>query len=184
MAIKSLLLLPLVCAAGAFPATSGDPHATYAKDVAPILFRRCVECHRAGEAAPMSLITYKEVRPWAKAVREKVLERSMPPWLADAAYGHFSNDRRLSQKEIDTIVAWVDSGAPAGDDRDLPPTPKFDEGWTIGKPDAVISLPDEVAVPAEGVVPIAISWLRPTSPRINGCRQPRFAPAIGPWCIT
>jgi hypothetical protein len=104
--MKSLLLLPLVCAAGAFPATSaGDPHATYAKDVAPILFRRCVECHRAGEAAPMPLDTYKEVRPWAKAIREKVLERSMPPWLADAAYGHFSNDRRLTQKEIDTIVA-------------------------------------------------------------------------------
>jgi hypothetical protein len=80
--MKSLLLLPLVCAAAALPATSaGDPHATYAKDVAPILFRRCVECHRAGEAAPMPLVTYKEVRPWAKAIREKVLERSMPPWL-------------------------------------------------------------------------------------------------------
>ena len=78
-------------------------------------------------------------------------------------------------------------GAPAGDDRDLPPTPKFEQGWTIGKPDVVISLPDEVAVPAEGVVPyryITISPLPPTSPRINGFRQPRFAPAIGPWCIT
>jgi len=148
------IILPLVCAAEALSAAStGDPHVTYAKDVAPILFRRCVECHRAGEAAPMPLITYKEVRPWAKAIREKVLERSMPPWLADAAYGHFSNDRRLTQKEIDTIVAWVDAGAPAGDDRDLPPTPKFEQGWTIGRPDAVISLPDEVAVPATGVVP-------------------------------
>jgi mono/diheme cytochrome c family protein len=151
--MKVLLLLPLVCA-GALPATSAaDSHTTYTKDVAPILFRRCVECHRAGEAAPMPLVTYKEVRPWAKAIREKVLERSMPPWLADAAYGHFSNDRRLTPKEIDIIVAWVDAGAPAGDDHDLPPTRKFEEGWSVGKPDVVISLPDEVAVPAEGVVP-------------------------------
>jgi mono/diheme cytochrome c family protein len=150
----SRLLLPLVCAAAALPAAStADPRPTYAKDVAPILFRRCVECHRAGDPAPMPLIAFKEVRPWAKAIREKVLERSMPPWLADAAYGHFSNDRRLSRKEIDTIVAWVDAGALPGEDRDLPPTPKFEEGWTIGKPDVVVSLPDEVAVPAEGVVP-------------------------------
>ena len=149
-----LLWLSLVWAAGALPAANtAEPHATFSKDVAPILFRRCVECHRAGEAAPMQLITYKEVRPWAKAIREKVLERSMPPWLADAAYGHFSNDRRLSQKEIDTVVAWVDAGAPAGDIRDLPPAPKFEEGWTIGKPDVVISLPDEIAVPAQGVIP-------------------------------
>ncbi|HLY16655.1 MAG TPA: hypothetical protein VKR61_05500 [Bryobacteraceae bacterium] len=101
----------------------------------------------------MSLLTYAEVRPWAKAIREKVLERSMPPWLADPSYGHFSNDRRLSQKEIETIVAWVDGGAPAGDDRDLPPTPEFKPGWTIGQPDIVISLADAVPVPAEGVVP-------------------------------
>src|ERR1019366_4130729 len=87
--MKTLLLLPLVCAAGAFPATrAGAPHATYAKDVAPIRFR-CCEGHGAGEAAPMPLDTDKEVRPWAKAIREKVLERSMPPWLAEAAYGHF-----------------------------------------------------------------------------------------------
>lgn len=101
----------------------------------------------------MSLLTYQEVRPWAKAIREKVLERSMPPWLADPAYGHFSNDRRLSQKEIDMIVAWVDAGAPAGDDRDLPPAPRFEQGWSIGQPDVVISLPDDVAVPAQGVIP-------------------------------
>jgi len=138
-----------VCVAG----EAGAPPATYAKDVAPIMFRRCAECHRPGEAAPMSLLSYKEVRPWAKAIREKVLEHSMPPWLADPAYGHFSNDRRLTQKEIDTIVAWVDAGAPAGDDNDLPPVPKFEQGWTIGKPDVVISLEQPVEVPATGVVP-------------------------------
>src|SRR5215469_12738828 len=151
---RSLGLFLSLASAGLLPAASTtDPHPTFAKDVAPILFHRCVEYHRAGEAAPMSLITYKEVRPWAKAIREKVLERSMPPWLADPDHGHFSNDRRFSQKEINTIVAWVDSGAPGGDDHDLPPVPAFEQGWTIGKPDVVISLPNEVEVPAQGVVP-------------------------------
>jgi len=98
---------------------AGALHPTYTKDVAPILFRHCAECHRSGEAAPMSLLTYKEVRPWVKAIREKVLERSMPPWPADAH--RFWSDRRLAQKDIDTIVAWVDAGAPAGEDGDPPP---------------------------------------------------------------
>jgi hypothetical protein len=103
--------------------------------------------------APMSLITYKEARPWAKAIKEKVLERAMPPWLADPKYGHFRNDRRLSQREIDTLVAWVDAGAPLGDERELPPPPKFETGWRIGKPDVVFYLPEEFSVPATGVVP-------------------------------
>ncbi len=78
----------------------------------------------------------------------------MPPWLADPAYGHFSNDRRLTQKEIDTIVTWVDAGAPAGDDRDLPSAPRFEQGWRIGQPDVVISLPDDVAgCLRQGVIP-------------------------------
>jgi hypothetical protein len=142
-----LMTVAALCAV----ATQAAP--TYTKDVAPILFHRCAECHRSGEAAPMQLLSYKEVRPWAKAIREKVLERSMPPWLADPAYGHFSNDRRLSPQEIETLVTWVDAGAPEGDTRDLPPTPRFEQGWTIGQPDVVISLAEPVAVPAEGVVP-------------------------------
>src|SRR5436309_11201912 len=83
---------------------------TFTKDVAPILFNRCVECHRPGEVAPMSLLTYQDVRPWAKSIKEKVVERSMPPWLADPQYGEVENDRRLSQKELDTLVAWVNAG--------------------------------------------------------------------------
>jgi len=137
--------VPVLAANGAVP--------TWSKDVAPIFYQRCAECHRPGEAAPMALLDFKEARPWAKAIREKVLERRMPPWLADPAYGHFSNDRRLAQTELDTIVAWVDGGAPEGDQSDLPPVPHFEQGWTIGRPDAVISLADPVAVPAEGVVP-------------------------------
>src|SRR2546428_3627992 len=113
---------------------------TFSKDIAPIFYRHCSECHRPGQVAPMSLLTYKDVRPWAKAIKEKVVSREMPPWLADPRYGHFSNDRRLARKDIDTIVAWVDAGAPQGEERDLPPLPHFEEGWTIGKPDAVISM--------------------------------------------
>src|SRR5712691_5193251 len=126
---------------------------TYTKDVAPILNNRCVECHRPGEVAPMPLLSYKQVRPGAAAIKEKVLSRTMPPWLADPHYGQFKNDRRLAQAEIDTIVAWVNSGAPEGKSQDLPKPPELVEGWGIGKPDVVISLLEDVEVPAEGVVP-------------------------------
>jgi hypothetical protein len=131
----------------------GSPKVTFSKDVAPIFYNRCAECHRPGEIAPMSLLTYNEARPWAKSIRQKVLDRSMPPWLAAPENDHFANDRRLSQKEIDTISAWVDAGAPKGDDKDLPPLPKFEQGWAIGKPDAVVSLEQDVPVPASGVIP-------------------------------
>jgi mono/diheme cytochrome c family protein len=126
---------------------------TFTKDIAPILYNNCAECHRPNEIAPMSLMNYREVRPWAKSIKERVLDRSMPPWFADPKYGHWENDPRLSQKEIDTIVSWVEAGAPKGEDKDLPPVPKFPEGWTIGKPDVVLEMPEEFTVPAEGTVP-------------------------------
>jgi hypothetical protein len=123
---------------------------TFAKNVAPILFAKCADCHRPGEAAPMSLLTYKEARPWARAIREKVVTREMPPWHADPHVGQFSNDRRLSQADIDTIVKWVDTGAKEGDPSDLPPTPKFVEGWSIGKPDLILTMPEEFTLAASG----------------------------------
>ena len=126
---------------------------TFTKDVAPILYKSCVECHRAGEIAPMSLMSYQEVRPWAKSIRERVVEGSMPPWSADPKHGQWANDPRLSQKEKDTIVAWVNAGAPKGEDKDLPPAPKFTDGWTIGTPDAVVPMQEEYTVPADGTVP-------------------------------
>jgi mono/diheme cytochrome c family protein len=126
---------------------------TFTKDVAPILYKSCAECHRAGEIAPMSLMSYQEVRPWAKSIRERVVEGSMPPWSADPKHGHWANDPRLSQKEIDTIVAWVNAGAPKGEDKDLPLAPKFTDGWTIGTPDVVIQMQEEYTVPADGTVP-------------------------------
>jgi mono/diheme cytochrome c family protein len=125
---------------------------TFAKDVAPIFYKNCASCHRAGEIAPMSLLTYKEARPWAKSIREKVLSGAMPPWHADPRYGSFKNDRRLSEKEVGTIVAWVDGGAKEGNPRELPPQPRFTEGWQVGKPDVVLSMREEYEVPAEGTV--------------------------------
>jgi mono/diheme cytochrome c family protein len=126
---------------------------SFTKDVAQILFKNCAECHRPGEIAPMSLMTYQEVRPWAKSIRERVADRSMPPWFADPKHGDWANDARLSQKDIDTIVAWVDAGAPKGEDRHLPPPPKFADGWAIGKPDVVLEMQEEYTVPADGTVP-------------------------------
>jgi hypothetical protein len=136
-------------------ATPTNP--TFSKDVAPILFKNCVLCHRTGEIAPMSLLTYDEARPWAKAIKSKVLAREMPPWPADPRYGRkFKNDRRLTQPDIDTIVRWVDTGAPKGRDADMPPPPPFPTGWGHPKgiePDYVIDAPP-VDIPADGEVPM------------------------------
>ena len=125
---------------------------TFTKDVAPILQARCQTCHRPGEAAPMSLLTYQEARPWAKSIKEAVLLKRMPPWFADSQVGHFSNDRSLSQAEIATLVAWVDSGAREGDPKDLPAPAKFVTGWNIGEPDLVLEMPQAFDVPAGGTV--------------------------------
>jgi len=125
---------------------SAARNVTFTKDVAPIFFKNCANCHRPGEAAPFSALTYKDVRPWAKSIREKVANRTMPPWFADPHVGEWSNDRRLSQKEIDTIVSWVDGGATEGDAKDLPPAPQFAEGWSIGKPDVVFQVPKEYSL--------------------------------------
>jgi len=133
------------------PAKSAARNVTFTKDVAPIFFKSCAECHRPGEVAPFSVMSYKDVRPWAKSIREKVVSKEMPPWHADPNHGEFLNDRRLKQAEIDTIAAWVDGGVKEGDAKDLPPAPKFTEGWAIGKPDATISVPEQ-KIPAEGVI--------------------------------
>src|SRR5260370_33115122 len=94
-----------------------SPSVTFNKQIAPIFYQRCVECHRSGEVAPMSLLTYKEARPWAKAIKEKVTTRVMPPWLADPKYGHFINDRHMSDTQIETVVAWVNARGPEVDPR-------------------------------------------------------------------
>jgi hypothetical protein len=125
---------------------------TFTKDVAPVLEKNCQGCHRRGEAAPFSLLTYEQARPWAKAMKEAVRLKKMPPWFADPHYGSFSNDRSLSQKEIETITAWAEAGAPEGDPKDMPAPVKFVEGWSIPKPDVVFEFPQAYQIPATGTI--------------------------------
>jgi len=131
-------------------ATAESAKLSFTKDVAPILHSNCAQCHRAGQMAPMSLLTYEEVRPWVKAIRDNVSARKMPPWHATASAGLFVNDRSLTKTEFDTLLAWIDQGAPRGNPADMPALPNFPEGeWKLGEPDFVITLP-EVDIPAEG----------------------------------
>src|SRR6266704_1265363 len=127
-------LVGIVLGTAAFAAT-GSSSVTFYKDVLPVLQKQCQTCHRAGEVAPMPFVTYKETRPWAKAIKTAVLTKKMPPWFADTKVGHFSNESVLSEAEIATLVNWADNGAPEGHEKDKPAPPVFAEGWEIGKPD-------------------------------------------------
>jgi peroxiredoxin len=126
---------------------------TYAKHVAGILQKRCQECHRPGQVAPFSLLTYDDASAWADTIREVVREERMPPWHADPRHGKFSNDRRLPRDEAELLVAWADQNCPKGDEKDMPPPVKFPDGWSIGTPDVVFKMKDEYKVPATGVLP-------------------------------
>jgi hypothetical protein len=132
------------------PPTANAP--TFSSDVAPIMYKKCVSCHRPGEIAPMSFISYQDVRPWARSIREKVLAREMPPWDADPQHGKFRNDRSLTEQEIDTIVKWANAGARQGNPSDMPVLPKFAAGWQIGVPDLVFEMPAEYHIPADGTI--------------------------------
>jgi hypothetical protein len=134
---------------------------TFTRDVAPILQKRCQECHRAGEIGPFPMLTYEQTRPWAAAIREAVLQKTMPPWFADPRHGNFSNDRSLSRSEIDTLVRWVDGGAPRGDPAAMPPPASFVEGWGIPAPDVVFELPQPYRIPATGTIEY-LHWVIPT----------------------
>ena len=136
--------------AQAAPAAKATP--TFTKDVAPILYQNCTSCHRPGEIGPMSLLSYQDARPWAKSIAARVAAGAMPPWHADPAYGEFSNDRRLNDADKATLLAWANNGAPEGNAADLPPAPKYTDGWQLGTPDAVFSLPEDYAVPASGTL--------------------------------
>jgi len=151
--------VPLACVitAALFPATvfAQTSKPTFAKDIAPILYAKCATCHRPGEVAPMSLMSYNEVRPWLRAIKSKVVSRQMPPWYAEGEPGKWHNDRRLMQAEIDTIVSWVEAGAPRGDDSNLPAPPQMASGWNhpSGRPPDLIIEAPELTVPAEGESP-------------------------------
>lgn len=148
--ILATMLLALFVIGMTRTTTAATP--TFSKDVAPILYKNCVACHRPGDIAPMTLLTYENTRPWARSIREQVITGQMPPWHATQPHGTFANDRRLSEQEKDTLVRWVDGGAPQGNPKDLPPQPTFSEGWEIGKPDTILSMAKEYEVPESGEV--------------------------------
>ena len=133
--------LVLVAALPSLAAGATGTGVTFSRDVAPIIYKHCVNCHHSGDIAPMSLITYNEVKPWAAAIREAVLTRKMPPWKADAHYGEWSNNPSLSDTELATLVKWTDSGKVEGDAKALPPPPVFSVGWHADKPDLVVTIP-------------------------------------------
>ncbi len=162
----------------AAPSFAADP--TFGRDVWPILAKNCISCHQPGEIAPMAFTSYKQARPWARSIREAVLSKAMPPWSAAPATNHpFRDVRRLSQAEIDTLVAWVDTGAlEGGTPVHFTPAPR-EEGWKLGKPDLVLQIPG-YAVPKEGVLPYSFlifpglfprdTWIRAAEWRIENRR--------------
>ena len=150
VAVSCLLALDFVApSAGAQRSTP-----TFTEDVAPLLAEYCMTCHRPGEIAPMSLLSYAEARPWARSIKREVVSRAMPPWHADPGFGEFSNERRLSDAQIATIVAWVDGGTPRGNPAEMPPLPEFLPGWQLsyllGPPDMVFQMEEQFVVPAGG----------------------------------
>jgi hypothetical protein len=146
-----LFALGVTIAAASFAADTGSSGVTFYRDVLPILQNKCQECHRPGEAAPMSFLTYDSTRPWAKAMKAAVLTKKMPPWFADPHTGKWANDRTLPDSAKQTLLAWVDAGAPAGDPNDAPKPMQFTDGWAIPKPDLVFEAP-EFDVPASGTI--------------------------------
>ena len=154
MRLTTILVASATAVLGVAGAAAAEAQVTFTKDVAPILQERCQVCHRTGTFAPMSLVNYEQARPWARAIKQKVLAREMPPWFIDKNIGvqHFSNDVSLSDQEIATIAKWVDAGAPQGNPSDMPPPRQFpdDALWQIGKPDLIVTLPKDVVVKAKG----------------------------------
>ena len=148
--VRISLLAIFFAGAGLATGESGGP--TFYKDVRPVLERHCQTCHRPGEIAPMLLLTYQQVRPYARAIRENVLQRKMPPWFADPAIGRFANDPSLTAAEIDTIARWADDGAPAGNPSDAPPPRRWPDAWNMPIPDTVLTMPNPVQIPGNGDV--------------------------------
>lgn len=122
---------------------------TYSKQIARLFQKRCEECHRAGSVGPFSLESYEKAKGWADMIREVVSDGRMPPWHADPRHGKFSNDRRLTREERETLLTWIDQGCSRGDDKDLPPPKQYAEGWTIGEPDVILTMEKPFTVPAK-----------------------------------
>lgn len=151
--VATLALAAGLVASPVLGQTAG-PSPTFTKDVAPILQRSCEHCHRTGSIGPMPLVTYEDVRPWARSIRTRVSQREMPPWHIDRTVGirKFKDDPSLSDKDIDAIVRWIDGGMPRGNPADMPAPRSYAawEWWNIGTPDLIVTLPEEVVVPPAG----------------------------------
>ena len=150
--VGAAALLPQTLMAADNAGTAGATHvATFSKDVLPILEKHCQNCHRPGSIAPMSLLTYQDARPWARSIKQRVVQRTMPPWFVDRNVGiqKFKDDPSLTDQELATVAAWVDAGAPQGNPADAPPPAKFGQlgEWTIGKPDLVVAAPPHTVPP-------------------------------------
>lgn len=149
----SVIVCALACLGVCVAAGARDGAApTFYRDVEPILQGHCQSCHRAGEIAPTSLVTYEEARMQAGAMAAAVSRRAMPPWFADRSIGHFANDPSLSEQQIATLIAWAAAGAPPGDAKDAPAPRAWASGWNIEQPDLVVTMPKAVALPADGDV--------------------------------
>ena len=178
MTVRAALLAGVWCLAAAAGARASAPAEarasvplaapTFTRDVAPILYARCAVCHRAGGLAPFSLVTYAEVRPWARAIRQATVSRTMPPWKPAPGHGGpFAGERRLSADEIALLERWVEQGAAEGDPDDLAPPPVWPSGWQLGPPDLVLALPEPYRLPPGGedryrnfVLPVPLATAR------------------------
>ena len=161
-------------------AGSANKPVTFAKDIVPIFQEKCQDCHRKDSMAPMSLVTYEETRPWARSIKERVVTHQMPPWHLDKTVGvqHFQNDRSLSDEQVETIARWVDSGAPQGDPKDMPPAKQWpDENtWALQK---VFGRPPDMIIKSDSYTMPAVSqdqWWKPTSDL--GITEPRWVKAV------
>jgi hypothetical protein len=169
---------------------------TFNKDVLPILQKNCQECHRPGAIAPMSFVTFKDTRPYARAIAKAVTSRTMPPWFADPAVGHWKNARVLSDTEIATITTWAEKGAPEGDAKDRPAPVEFADGWTIGKPDMIVTMPNDIEIPATGIIDqsnvlvrahfekdvwVKAAEVRPGNPKVVHHMKAWIRPPNSPW---
>jgi hypothetical protein len=196
--LMSLAMTPAAAGGPDRPALQplGPAAPTFNKDVLPILQKNCQACHRDGAIAPMSLVTYEETRPYARAMARAVRTRTMPPWFADPAVGHFKNAKILIDADIATIADWAENGALEGDVKDKPAPVDFGEGWTIGKPDVIVTMPKDIDVPATGAIEqsnvlvrahfakdmwVKAAEVKPGNPRVVHHMKAWVRPPDSPW---
>ena len=149
--MKSRLAAVFALCIGQLACTPKQERPNYAQDIAPILHQQCATCHRPGELAPFSLLSYEDARKHAQQIVEVTSSGFMPPWKPEPGYGTFNNERRLTGAELETLQQWAQSGTPMGDSTKVPPAPEFPSGWQLGEPDLILSMPAPYTVPAEGI---------------------------------